>query len=47
MTMEWKIGEIKQVNGDVIISKPYPTRDEAIHNSTELTIDTVNIEWEE
>ena len=37
----------KRSNGDVIISKPYPTRDEAIHNSTELTIDTVNIEWEE
>ena len=37
----------KRSNGDVIISKPYPTRDEAIHNSIELTIDTVNIEWEE
>lgn len=37
----------KRSNGDVIISKPYSTRDEAIHNSTELTIDTVNMEWEE
>ena len=37
----------KRSNGDVIISKPYPTRDEAIHNSTELTIDTVKIKWEE
>lgn len=37
----------KRSNGDVIISKPYSTRDEAIHNSTELTIDTVNMEWGE
>lgn len=37
----------KRSNGGVIISKPYPTRDEAIHNSTELTIDTVKIKWDE
>ena len=34
-------------NGGVIISKPYPTRDEAIHNSTELTIDMVILSWNE
>ena len=37
----------KRSNGDVIISKPYPTRDEAIHNSSELTIDTVILSWNE
>ena len=37
----------KRSNGEVIISKPYPTRDEAIHNSSELTIDTVILSWNE
>lgn len=34
-------------SGKITISSPYSTKEEAIHNDNECTIDTIKIEWEE
>ena len=34
-------------SGKITISSPYSTKEEAIHNDNETTIDTIKIEWEE
>ena len=34
-------------SGKISISSPYSTKEEAIHNDNECTIDTVKINWEE
>ena len=34
-------------SGKITISSPYSTKEEAIHNDNETTIDTIKISWEE
>ena len=34
-------------SGKIIISSPYSTKEEAIHNDNECTIDTIKVSWEE
>lgn len=45
--MEWKIGEIFKYNGEWYQCVEGETICSEIHNSTELTIDTVKIKWDE
>lgn len=37
----------KEGSGKVVISSPYSTKEEAIHNDNECTIDTIKINWRE
>lgn len=34
-------------SGKIAVSSPYSTKEEAIHNDNETTIDTIKISWEE
>ena len=50
MLLEKKEGWVnidKGGSGQITISSPYSTKEEAIHNDNETTIDTIKISWEE